>query len=52
VVAEGAETDDQLRHLERLGADAVQGYGLSQPLVATELVKLFAARPVRAGLPT
>src|SRR3954468_17092714 len=37
VIAEGVETDEQLADLTRLGVDAVQGYGLSRPLMPPDL---------------
>jgi diguanylate cyclase (GGDEF)-like protein len=37
VVAEGAETEEQIAHLSRLGVDAVQGFGLARPLSGAEL---------------
>ena len=36
-VAEGVETAEQLRHIEALGCDFVQGYYYSKPLSASEL---------------
>jgi predicted signal transduction protein with EAL and GGDEF domain len=38
VVAEGVEDEATLDHLRALGCDAVQGYFLSRPMAATELV--------------
>ncbi len=37
VIAEGVETSDQLRFLQRHDCDAIQGYYLSQPLSADQL---------------
>jgi diguanylate cyclase (GGDEF)-like protein len=41
VVAEGAETEEQLAHLRRLGCDAAQGYGLARPCDPNELDRLL-----------
>jgi diguanylate cyclase (GGDEF)-like protein len=44
VVAEGAETEEQLVHLRRLGCDAAQGYGLARPCDPDELDRLLGER--------
>ncbi len=41
VVAEGVETEDQLRFLQLLRCDEIQGYFYSKPLPAELLVSLF-----------
>ena len=41
VVAEGVETDGQLRILKEAGCDLVQGYYFSRPLPAEEFEKLI-----------
>ena len=41
VVAEGVETEDQLRFLEVLGCDEIQGFFYSKPVPAGTLVSLF-----------
>ena len=37
IVAEGVETDDELRALQTMGADYLQGYLLSRPLTPAAL---------------
>jgi diguanylate cyclase (GGDEF)-like protein len=44
VVAEGVETVTELRTLARMGCDEVQGYFLSKPLPANEIVDWVKAR--------
>ncbi len=43
VVAEGVETDGQLKYLKEQGCDYAQGYLFSKPLSAGELTELFDA---------
>jgi predicted signal transduction protein with EAL and GGDEF domain len=43
-VAEGVETDGQLRLLRSLGCDEMQGFLFSPPVPADEFAALFAAR--------
>lgn len=45
VVAEGIETEAQLRYLMEQGCDLVQGYYLGVPMPAKEAARLFRARP-------
>jgi len=40
-IAEGIETDEQLRSLRTLGCDHGQGFGLAMPLPSGELAPLF-----------
>lgn len=42
VVAEGVENLSQLQHLTRLGCDEIQGYFISRPVSACEVVHLLA----------
>lgn len=43
VVAEGVETQEQLKYLQNIGCDWVQGYFLSRPLKLHDLEKLLAS---------
>ncbi|MCU1392154.1 MAG: hypothetical protein JWM34_582 [Ilumatobacteraceae bacterium] len=44
IIAEGAETNDQLVELGKLGVRRVQGYVLARPMPADALTRLIAAR--------
>lgn len=49
IVAEGVEHPDQLRQLEQMGVDEVQGYLLTKPLPAAEL-EVWLAKQHSLGL--
>jgi predicted signal transduction protein with EAL and GGDEF domain len=52
VIAEGVETIEQLRFLERLDCDKIQGYYFSKPLIAEEFRKLLeSGRVLGRSLP-
>jgi diguanylate cyclase (GGDEF)-like protein len=38
VVAEGAETPAEIEHLQKLGADHVQGFGISKPMAESDVL--------------
>jgi diguanylate cyclase (GGDEF)-like protein len=46
VVAEGVETHEQMRSLQALGCDFVQGFAFAKPLCAAELLELLRSTPV------
>ena len=54
VVAEGVESEEQARELERLGCTQAQGFYFSPPLPRASIEKLLAAHHVygREALPT
>jgi len=49
-LAEGVETEAQLRFLLRTGCDAAQGYYFSRPLPAAEITALLREQPYTAQL--
>ena len=44
VVAEGVETVEQLKQLQEMGCDEVQGFYFSRPVVADEFKALLKAK--------
>jgi diguanylate cyclase (GGDEF)-like protein len=52
VIAEGAETEEQLRLLRRLKCDQAQGFGYAHPLTAADFARFARERsaPRKAGL--
>ncbi len=44
-VAEGVESEAILKRLNGFGCDVVQGYFISQPLPANQLVEWFSESP-------
>jgi EAL domain-containing protein (putative c-di-GMP-specific phosphodiesterase class I) len=47
VVAEGVETEEQLRTLERLGIDYIQGYYFSKPVDSKQYLEFIRQRNAR-----
>ena len=44
VIAEGIETEEQLKEINNLNCDEVQGYLFSPPLLSTDFEKFFVNR--------
>ncbi len=49
VIAEGVETEEQFRHLERQGCDEIQGYWFSPAVPANAIVEMFHGQLLVAG---
>jgi diguanylate cyclase (GGDEF)-like protein/PAS domain S-box-containing protein len=49
VVGEGAETEQQVAELARLGCDLVQGFHFSRPVPAEEITRMLVDGPTWAG---
>ncbi|MEH2482840.1 EAL domain-containing protein (putative c-di-GMP-specific phosphodiesterase class I) [Nitrobacteraceae bacterium AZCC 2146] len=47
IVAEGVETDSELRVMQELGVEIVQGYFLGRPMTLDRLLNLFDLYPVQ-----
>jgi EAL domain-containing protein (putative c-di-GMP-specific phosphodiesterase class I) len=50
VVAEGVETEEQLRTLERLGIDYIQGYYFSKPVDSKQYLEFIRQRNARRNV--
>ena len=50
VIAEGVETEQQLRYLRRYGCDSIQGYYFSRPLTPAALALLLARAEAEAAI--
>jgi EAL domain-containing protein (putative c-di-GMP-specific phosphodiesterase class I) len=49
VVAEGVETADQLEYLRQVNCDEVQGYLISRPVAADDVLALLETKKLRAN---
>ena len=47
IVSEGVETEEQYKHLEKIGIDYIQGYYFSKPLPADEFLGFVRERNVK-----
>jgi len=52
VVAEGVETEAQLKYLLSIGCEKIQGYLISKPLPADEVEQFIRDNPLMTGLGT
>ena len=46
VVAEGAETQEEVQMLTAQGIDRIQGYALARPMPVDDVIKFYQAHPV------
>ena len=49
VIAEGVETRKQMKYLQRIGCEWLQGNYLSRPLAQHDLVELLRSGPLDPG---
>jgi EAL domain-containing protein (putative c-di-GMP-specific phosphodiesterase class I) len=49
VIAEGVETMQQAKILKEVGCDILQGYALSRPMSAREIMKFLSTRRMRTA---
>ena len=47
VIAEGVEMEEEVRILEYLGIDRIQGYALARPMPMDEVMKFYMEHPLR-----
>lgn len=47
VVAEGAETEEEVQALTRIGVDRIQGFALARPMPTEDLIRFYQKHPVR-----
>ena len=47
VVAEGAETGEEVRILKEQGIDRIQGYALARPMPVDALAKFYQDNPMK-----
>ena len=46
VVAEGVETEEEVRILKEQGVDRIQGFALARPMPVDALMKFYQEHPV------
>ena len=46
VIAEGAETEEEVRMLTEQGVDRIQGFALARPMPSDQLLKFYQNHPV------
>ena len=45
VIAEGAETDEDVQNLAKQGVDRIQGFALARPMPADKLIEFYCKNP-------